>query len=263
MIMKMNFNFYTLSDKGEFRSSNQDCAYAKTFSDDKGTAFFGVVCDGMGGLAHGEVASSTVVKSFAEWFEKDYPLVPHNETFEDTVALQWQKIVSDCNDVLRNMSAQNAESMGTTLSALLLADGRFYAAQIGDSRVYIGNGSENLFVALTKDHSMVAEMAENGLMTAEEARLSKEKNVLTRCIGVMREVRADYYSGNLNRGDYFVICSDGFCSGTLPAQVLASMGTTVSAPQFSQTSLEVAVNSRRAGGERDNITAVFAAVDWE
>ena len=261
--MKMNFDFYVISDKGEFRKSNQDCAYAKTFQNGEDTTFFGIVCDGMGGLSHGEVASNNVVSGFTRWFEKDYPLIAHNETFENTVSMQWQSIINDSNEELRVISAQNSESMGTTLSALLIADGKFYVAQIGDSRVYIGNGEDELFVALTKDHSMVAEMAENGLITPEEARLSKEKNVLTRCIGVMREVRADYYSGSIKNGDYFVICSDGFCSGTLPVQVVESMGVAIEDPQFSDNSLDAAVASRRAAGERDNITAVLVAVDWE
>ena len=109
--MKMNFDFYVISDKGEFRKSNQDCAYAKTFQNGEDTTFFGIVCDGMGGLSHGEVASNNVVSGFTKWFEKDYPLIAHNETFENTVSMQWQSIINDSNEELRVISAQNSESM--------------------------------------------------------------------------------------------------------------------------------------------------------
>jgi len=257
----MRFDYYTTTDKGDFRKSNQDCAYAATSAD--GTAFFGIVCDGMGGLSHGEVASSTVVESFTEWFTKEFATIQRDELFADNVALGWQRIITDTNERLRQMSSKDQQSMGTTLSVLLLTQDRFYAAQIGDSRIYVGNEAEEFFVALTKDHSYVADMVEQGLMTAEQARVSNEKNILTRCIGVMREVQADYYDGELHSGDFFVICSDGFCSGTLPSDILRAMGLHGSNKQFSQQALETAVRNRRAAGERDNITAVLTAVNGE
>lgn len=257
----MKYNFFTITDKGDFRKSNQDCAYANVSAD--GGAFFGIVCDGMGGLSHGEIASSTVVQSFTEWFEKEFVTLPRGELLADSVALGWQRIITDTNERLRQQSSVTSQSMGTTLSVLLLAEGRFYAAQIGDSRVYIGSGDEDFFVPLTRDHSYVADMVEQGLMTAEQARLSNEKNILTRCIGVMREVQADYYDGELHSGDFFLICSDGFCSGTLPSDVMAAMGLERGRLQLSQGALELGVRNRRAAGERDNITAVLAAVSGE
>ncbi|MGN0686572.1 MAG: PP2C family protein-serine/threonine phosphatase [Oscillospiraceae bacterium] len=259
----MKFNYYTISDKGEFRKSNQDCLYANTAQTTDGSAFFGVVCDGMGGLSHGEVASSTVVRGFSDWFTQKFLTAGSAAERCAGMSEDWQSVVATANNTLRETAASSGETMGTTLSALLLFDGRFYAAQIGDSRIYIGNEQEKLFVPLTKDHSYVSDMVDKGLMTPEEARLSSEKNVLTRCIGVMREVSADLFSGELHRGDYFVICSDGFCSGTLPNEVLAAMRTQEGALAATQASLENAVARRRAGGERDNITAVFVSADWE
>lgn len=259
----MTYNYFSITDKGDFRKSNQDSFYAGTVSAACGDVFFGVVCDGMGGLSHGEVASSTVVQAFSHWFESELASLAVDQTFRDNVALSWQRLISDTNEKLRQMSAQDQQSMGTTLSALLLAGGRFYAAQIGDSRIYVGNEGEGFFVPLTKDHSYVAEMAEQGLMTEEEARLSNEKNILTRCIGVMREVRADYYDGELRSGDHFVICSDGFCSGTVPKDIYSAMGIGSGNMQFTQGALEKGVASRRAMGERDNITAVMVAVHGE
>ncbi len=265
----MNFNYFTTSDKGEFRKSNQDCLYANSMyvkaadgTDTGENIFLGVVCDGMGGLSHGEVASSTVVRAFADWFENRLPEIPRDESFGQNVAVCWQQLITDSNEKLRDIAAQNAQSMGTTLSALLLTENKFYAAQIGDSRVYVGNRNEGFFVPLTTDHSYVADMVAKGLMTAEEARLSNEKNILTRCIGVMKDVQADYYSGDLCGGDYFVICSDGFCSGTLPADIIQNMGVTDGKP-LRQGMIENAIANRRAGGERDNITAVLVAVDMD
>ena len=254
----MNFNYLTISDQGEFRKSNQDSFYANTVSTKLGKAFLGIVCDGMGGLSHGEVASATVISSFSDWFENEFRYIMAGESFEDIVASQWQSLISDANSKLRAIAAENSQSMGTTISALMLVGGRFYVAQVGDSRVYMGG--DGFFAPVTKDHSYVMEQAEKGLMTYEEARLSNKKNVLTRCIGVLDQVRADLYTGDVTQGDYFLICSDGYCSSLTPQEVYVMSGCTGGAAPKNKAALEAAVAHKRSLGEKDNITAVTVSV---
>lgn len=254
----MNFNYLTISDQGEFRKSNQDSFYANTVSTQLGKAFLGIVCDGMGGLSHGEIASATVIGSFSDWFEHEFRYIMAGEGFEDVIASQWQGLISDANNKLRAIASESRQSMGTTISALMLVGGRFYIAQVGDSRVYMGG--EGFFSPVTKDHSYVMEQAEKGLMTYEEARLSSKKNVLTRCIGVLDQVKADLYAGDVCVGDYFLICSDGYCSSLTPQEVYSMSGCTSGRAPKNKAALEAAVAHKRGLGEKDNITAVTVAV---
>ncbi len=254
----MNYNFLTISDQGEFRKSNQDSFYANSVSTKLGKAFLGIVCDGMGGLSHGEVASATVISSFSEWFEHEFRYIMPGDGFEDAVASQWQGLITEANNGLRALAAESSQSMGTTISALLLVGDKFYIAQVGDSRVYMGG--EGFFAPVTKDHSYVMEQADKGLMTYEEARLSSKKNVLTRCIGVLEQVQADLYTGDVVAGDYFLICSDGYCSSLTPQEVYSMSGCVAGNPPKNKAALEAAVAHKRSLGEKDNITAVTVAV---
>ena len=104
------------------------------------------------------------------------------------------------------------------------------------------------------------EQADKGLMTYEEARLSSKKNVLTRCIGVLEQVQADLYTGDVVAGDYFLICSDGYCSSLTPQEVYSMSGCVAGNPPKNKAALEAAVAHKRSLGEKDNITAVTVAV---
>ncbi|MGN1119996.1 MAG: PP2C family protein-serine/threonine phosphatase, partial [Oscillospiraceae bacterium] len=203
----MDFQYYIKSDIGTTRSENQDSAYAHSLVTNSGEAFLGIVCDGMGGLSHGEAASRDTVRFFAEWFEEEFRYIIAQGDISELIAAQWSQLITAANDHLRSCSAHFG-SMGTTLSVILIFCGRYYAAQIGDSRIYLLNGETA--VQVTRDHSLVSEQIASGLLTEEEARSSPDKNVITRCIGVMEDVSADFYTNTVSGGVSFLICSDGF-----------------------------------------------------
>ncbi len=255
----MKFQYYTKSVAGNFRKNNQDSAYAKALKTAAGQAFLGIVCDGMGGLSHGELASGMAVKAFAEWFEQEFRFVMSGGDISEVVFAQWAQIISSVNANLRNISAENGALMGTTLSAVLVFDGMYYSAQIGDSRVYMLSGDE--IIQITRDHSYVADMARAGLMTENEMNSSKQKNIITRCVGVKDNVYADGYHGVLADTGAFLLCSDGFCSGLDEKGMRELLDVSSLKKTKIKRTIDNAVKRRMDDGEKDNITALL--VRWQ
>ena len=254
----MRFSYYLKSDAGSYRENNQDSAYAGSVKTPAGKAFLGVVCDGMGGLSHGEIASKTVTDAFAEWFEQEFRYIMYGGDISEVLFEQWEHLVSAVNTRIIGISAEMNCTMGTTLSAVLLFSGRYYSAQIGDSRVYMMCDDE--IQQITRDHSLVADMAQVGLLTENEIHSSSKRNVLTRCIGVKDAVRADYYSGNIAENSVYLLCSDGLHSGLDIVQMTELLGGVPFHKGNIKRRLQSAVSSRIKGGEKDNITALMVRV---
>jgi protein phosphatase len=142
--------------------------------------------------------------------------------------------------------------MGTTISAMLRTDHRVLTAQVGDSRIYrVRNGQAE---QLTEDHTLVAWQVKQGLITEEDARVSKQRNVITRAVGNRDYVQVDIGWEELQVGDIFLLCSDGLHGYVELDEVaeVAAAGGDLAVHQF----LDLA-NSR---GGRDNITAVIVEV---
>lgn len=248
----MRFRYYYRSETGNFRKNNQDSAFAMSLKTACGDAFLGVVCDGMGGLSHGEMASRAAADAFAEWFQEEFRYIMSTEMLRDNLFAQWTQIISGVNAHLRGTSRELGCQMGTTLSVLLLFAESYYAAQIGDSRIYGLCGGTP--VQLTRDHSLVSDMAQAGLMTENEISAASRRNVLTRCVGVKENVSADYYSGAIDGGG-FLLCSDGFY-GRLNCAEMAGLVSQVLSGGNLRRSVDRAVDGRMDSGEKDNITAL-------
>lgn len=251
----MNFNYCFKSDIGTTRESNQDSVYANVVKTSSAKAFMGLVCDGMGGLANGKLASQTVADAFCGWFENRFSENISSEAPAEYIFSEWDSLITDSNNTLIEMSKSFGEQMGTTLSVLLIYNGEYYAAQVGDSRIYrLTNGSA---VQVTKDHSYVMEMVSKGMMTETEARLSKERNVLTRCIGAVSEVRGDLYNGTVLNGDTFLITSDGFHGRQSPEDIRGVL-TELSTCRHGRIEKKLTdlIEFRKKNGEKDNITAL-------
>ena len=199
-----------ITDVGLKREGNED-----SFSLDESLNLY-VVADGMGGHQAGEVASQIAVemitKSYRKWFE--------NETREDelfglpdsSLSLQGNYIESSikfANKVVYEMALEYEQyhGMGTTVVILLASPSLIIAANVGDSRLYlIRNGK---IERLSKDHTIVSEQVEMGMMTEEEAETSPLKHVLTRNLGSVENVVPDVFEIEPSNNDRFVLCSDG------------------------------------------------------
>lgn len=252
----MTFAYCCKSDIGTTRESNQDSVYAGVIRTSLGKAFLGVVCDGMGGLSKGAFASKTVTETFRNWFENEMPKYTESDSFANTVFEQWAVLIEKTNNALIEISRNFGEQMGTTLSALLIFNGEYYAVQVGDSRIYRCSG--NTLTQITTDHSYVMKMVSKGMMTESEARLSRRRNELTRCIGVVENSFGDFFNGMIRNGDCFLISSDGF-HGSVPEvdirEILINL--TIHKRREAEHRINRFIDARKKSGEKDNITALI------
>lgn len=255
----MKYKFYYKSDIGTARPSNQDCAYAKCLKTRIGESFMGIVCDGMGGLSSGEIASQTVVGIFSDWFDNEFRYILSGDGLFPNICCQWSGLIKSAHKQLTAYITNSGSELGTTLSVLLIVNGCYYAAQIGDSRIYMCR--DNLAQQVTNDHSYVADLARNGLITFDEASVSTEKNVLTRCIGSMDEFAPDFYTGEVCGGDFFLISSDGFHGGIV-AREMSVIVENINSSDIKEVKnrLERRIEQKKQHGERDNITALCVKV---
>lgn len=208
----MEFISVANTDVGIKKSTNQDSVLIREASTDYGNILLCVICDGMGGLAKGEVASASLVRAFSNWFDRELPFLIYedrngNEINAGNLWKSLDKLISDVNRKVADYGAKSHVTLGTTAAALLLIDNRFYTLNIGDSRVYrIRQGVE----LLTKDHTFVQREVDQGRMTEEQALVDSQRNVLLQCVGASEVVIPDYAQGTCEKETIFMLCSDGF-----------------------------------------------------
>lgn len=213
----MRFTTAVHTDIGIKKSTNQDSALIIEARSDFGNVLLTVICDGMGGLAKGEVASSTVMAAFSSWFENDLPkLLAEDGNRESRIFEQWGKLILLCNQKISAYGRSNGVSMGTTLNAVLFLEGKYYIVNVGDTRAYLI--SDGLY-QLTKDQTFVQRELEMGRMTLEEAKVSPQRNVLLQCIGASEFIEPEYFTGDIAVGQVYMQCSDGFRHIITPEEI--------------------------------------------
>ncbi len=235
------------TDRGQKRPVNQDEFLIRTVGDD---AYLAVLCDGMGGAAAGEIASRTAAECFASFVCGNYGLCDNFELLKDAVY--------NANSLVHDISAENpeCEGMGTTLVAALITPQHVYAVNVGDSRLYLVESGDALQV--THDHTLVQMLVDRGELSIVQARASRNRNLITRCVGVEETVEPDIFVLERRAGSVLVLCSDGLHSyidreelpGLIDAESFASL-------EKSASGLVERANS--AGGS-DNITVVLAGM---
>lgn len=255
----MSYSYCVQTDIGTTRDSNQDSAYANTVKTSIGNAFMGVVCDGMGGLSNGELASVTVSELFQKWFINDFARDIPPLNISDYIFGQWKTLIDKANATLMEISKRSGGQMGTTLSVLLIVNNEYYAAQVGDSRIY--RRSNECVSQITCDHSYVMDQVKKGMMTETEARLSSKRNILTRCIGAVEAINGDFYNGTVQNGDCFLISSDGFHGGASIYEIGEILEALNSRKHNKvKKTLSNYIDLRKNAGEKDNITAVVVMI---
>ena len=254
----MSFLTAVHTDVGIRKSTNQDSALVMEAQTDYGSVLLTVICDGMGGLAKGEVASATVIQAFSKWFENELPKLIDHDDPSKMIFGEWEELIMDSNQKISEYAGRLGVSMGTTLNAALFMKGQYYIINVGDSRAYMI--SDGLY-QLTKDQSYVQREIDLGRMTPEEAAVSPRRNVLLQCVGASPIITPDYYTGVCAPGQVFMQCSDGFRHVVTPEEIFQYLNYSVLTDE--QTMRDNAVyltelnKSRR---ETDNITVLLVKV---
>lgn len=266
--MEWHYTVAAQTDAGTVKPVNQDALTVKVANTVYGEAAFAVMCDGMGGLEQGEVASSVVVRTYEQWFLREFPQFLARGFSEDVLERTWYKMANDCNLRIMDYGRRRHSSMGTTLTAMLLLDGRYYISHIGDCRVYVmGNGME----LLTADQTYVAREVALGHMTPEQAQNDARRNVLLQCIGTVSCVEPDFLQGDLYAGDSFLICSDGFRHNLADIEIYDychtafedmdwCVGKRLENSHVMNEQLRYLIGVDKERGERDNLSAILVKV---
>lgn len=251
--MEVLASYYT--DAGNVKSINQDSLSIKVVNSPYGRIIFAIVCDGMGGLDQGELASKEAVVSFDQWFQLSFArMVVNDAVTEEQIYLEWKQQIEEVNSRLQLHTDQSGEMLGTTLTALLIFKGRYYVCHVGDSRIYeIGQQLQ----LLTEDHTLVNQEVQMGLITKEQAKMDPRRSVLLQCVGASSVVVPQLFSGDIKEDTTFILCSDGFVHEVLEQELENRFRPGVIAGKEEITNAcKETVQLVMNRGERDNITVI-------
>lgn len=232
------------TDTGLVRTSNQDSYAAGELP---GSVAWAVVCDGMGGATGGNHASSIAVKLISERISSSYRKGMSGTSIKNILV----SAVVAANISIHDASLADPEltGMGTTVVVAVIADNSVYIAHVGDSRAYIlSDGKLN---QLTKDHSFVQEMVDRGKLTPDEAKNDPRKNLITRALGVDKDVIVDFCQEYISEDEVLILCTDGLTNYVEPSEIYELTND----KKFYEYS-ERLVNRANKNGGGDNVTVV-------
>jgi serine/threonine protein phosphatase PrpC len=230
------------TNRGKRRPTNED---AFGYSVEHGVY---VVCDGMGGAAAGEIASSLAVDEMMRLMHTPVGLPAKDAALH---AIQAANTAIYC----RSHRSARLSGMGTTLVSLVTEESRAWVLNVGDSRCYRLRG--NLLEQVTLDHSLVEEQVRLGRMTPDEALHSPLRNVITRALGTQNEVTADVFEMETEPGDVFLLCSDGLTREVDDRRIEEILA---GGQPLDEVCESLVCTANKAGG-RDNITCVVVRTE--
>jgi PPM family protein phosphatase len=251
--LKTKLTFVGKTDTGRVREHNED-----TIATDAEAGLL-VLADGMGGYNAGEVASGIAVKTITN-------LVREGLAREDLASIDKSTGLTRPSIVLRDAitrankiiyqtarSQAECEGMGTTVVAALFYDNRISIAHVGDSRLYRQRGSE--IAQVTMDHSLLQELVDRGFYSPKEAQRAANKNYVTRALGVEPQVEVEVQEHPVDKGDIFILCSDGLSDMVEDEDIRLTIST------FGANLDTVAkqlIQLANENGGRDNVSVVLA-----
>lgn len=241
---------YGLSDRGIVRANNQDTFRIISFPEEE--KFIAVLCDGMGGVHGGEIASRIAAEAFCAYTEEILA-----DTDAPELAAVGREAASYANLKVYDR-AQRDESllgMGTTLVAVILRNDEAVMVNIGDSRGYWLTGGR--IQQVTRDHSHVQDLMDQGIITKGEARSHPHRNLITRAVGVRDRIRSDIFRLDLHSGDRLLLCSDGLSNMVTEEEIAEVLREEEDLKKCCERLLSIAMDR----GAPDNVTVTILAAD--
>lgn len=244
------------SDAGIVKKVNQDSISVKVIETEKGQCLMGILCDGMGGLSEGELASTTCVRTFMDWFDQNVEQLINRNDWADYTQQSFDEMIQELNVRIGRYGIKNGINLGTTLLAFLSIGKEYLIVNVGDSRAY---RAREAFEQITKDQTVVALEVEKGTLTKQEAEVDKRRNILLQCVGASKVVVPDFFRGNIMETDAFLFCSDGFRHVLSEEEMENDLSlSNYRGTDHMQQNLVQCVETIKGRGERDNITAFVA-----
>ncbi len=257
----MDYMVAAYSDIGIKKSTNQDSVLIKVAETDYGKVMLVVVCDGMGGLAKGEVASATLIRAFDKWFIEQLPVMLNRGFNANELKSCWEIIVIETNYALSEFGKAHDTKLGTTVVALLVVNDKYYIVNVGDSRAYMLTDQVNL---LTKDQTYVQREMDAGRMTYEESLRDSKRSVLLQCVGASDYIEVEFLEGQVEPGMVFMLCSDGFRHVITETEIFGQMSPQVIRSEQDMLNAEkFLVEMNKTRREQDNISVAMIKVVQE
>ena len=246
------------TDIGISKDTNQDSVLIKHAMADGKEILLAVVCDGMGGLSKGELASATVIRAFAKWFDEELPFELENVDLQ-VIGAKWSLLLKELNAQILEYSKENGiEGVGTTFSGILFIDDQYVIGHVGDTRIYhIGSS----MTQLTTDQTFVAREISRGTMTLEQAKTEKRRNLLLQCIGASKVVEPQIICGKTEKGAY-MLCSDGFRHEITEAEIYESLNPiNLMNKDAMHNNAKYLIEQNKSREEKDNISVLLIKVE--
>jgi serine/threonine protein phosphatase PrpC len=240
----LKINSFGKSDIGLKRSNNEDAMILKP------ELGLWSVADGMGGAAAGELASQIFAQTALEAFQKG-----KGQSGQETFSLV-QKIFRLANEGIRKHVKENQQhqGMGCTAELITFQDPTYILGHVGDSRTYLWR--QGKLRQLTRDHSVVQDQIDQGLITPAEARKHYLRNVILRAVGVDELIAVDFIRGKSFTGDLFLLCSDGLTDMVDDSSIQETLSLPLSLAQKGEKLIE----SANVAGGPDNITVILCEI---
>jgi len=247
----------TATDPGMVRSHNEDSIATDA---DIGLA---VLADGMGGYNAGEVASGIAVAMLTTEMKQALDgHAPHElDSSGESLATKFMRETSaKANAAIYHTAKSQPQyaGMGTTLAVALFHNNQVTVGHIGDSRLYRLRG--DTFEQITRDHSLLQEQIDSGMISKEQARYSQNKNLVTRAVGIDPEVETEIHTYEVQAGDIYLLCSDGLSDMVLDEDIHATLGALRANLPLAATQLVQLAND---SGGRDNVSVILVRVVQE
>lgn len=228
------------SDKGNVREVNED--YIGYYENDKLRLY--IVADGMGGHNAGDVASKIAVESCIEYIKKEKSIIDIGSVLKNAISYANSKIY------IKAKESENLDGMGTTITACLIYGEDVIIANVGDSSCYIVK--KDGIQKVTKDHSLVQQLIDDGTITEQEALVHPNKNIITRALGTNSSVEIDIFKINMDGILKFILCTDG-----LSNEVSKKEMYDIIIKNNNHDACKSLVNLCKEKGGRDNISVII------
>ena len=243
------------TDPGMIRELNEDAVFANPVRG------FVILADGMGGYNAGEVASGMATSFLSSALETSFfDSIPARENEPGEKSLAHRCVldsIARANTAIYNAAVSEPQfsGMGTTLVTALFHDNRVTVAHIGDSRLYCLR--DDVLSIVTRDHSLLQEQIDSGVITAEEARYSQNKNLVTRALGVEPSVEPEINEYPVRPGDIYLFCSDGLNDMLQDDEIQLVLQTLAVNLELAARQLIQMANDN---GGRDNISVILVKI---
>lgn len=250
----MKYLLAAATDVGISKETNQDAMLIKRALWGEQQIVLAVMCDGMGGLEKGEVASASVIKAFGKWFEDELPGILSLQMSETPLLASWDNLVKEMNYKIGAYGSEHKIRLGTTCTAMLFLDDDYYITHVGDSRVY---EIKDQIMQLTKDQTLVQREVDQGLLSPEEAENDLRRSVLLQCVGSSDYVEPVYLKDKIAKNAVYILCCDGFRHVISATEMYKSLSPELMVDEkVMENNIYELIRVIKERGEQDNISAI-------